>query len=129
MIKKGIVGICVGICLGWIFFLGFLILSPGYHVFAQIGGSMTPTLNHGDLVFTKPPEKKISPGTIVVYRLEDKNILVSHRVIAVNGEILRTKGDANSWVDPWQVSISELKGIYFFKIPYLGYITLFLKKT
>jgi len=94
---------------------------------------MSPVLNHGDLIFLeKISNKEIKPGMIIVYDKyipEEKKIMtIIHRVIGVEGENLKTKGDANSWTDPWQVSISEVKGVYLFRIPYLGYLSFIKEK-
>jgi len=29
--------------------------------------------------------------------------------------------------DPWTVSMSDLRGIYLFKVPYVGYVTSFVQ--
>jgi len=120
VIKKVIVGILLLLTAS----LWFLILSP-YDITAGIGESMGPTLKSGDLLIIKSPEETIKPGTIIVYNVGDEKVI--HRVVEVNGETLKTKGDGNSWIDPWQVSISDVKGVYLFRIPYLGSVALINK--
>jgi len=120
VIKKVIVGILLVLTAS----LWFLILSP-YDITAGIGDSMSPTLKSGDLLIIKSPEETIEPGTIIVYHLGDDKVI--HRVVEVNGEDLKTKGDGNSWIDPWQVSISDIEGVYLFRIPYLGSAALISK--
>jgi hypothetical protein len=48
-------------------------------------------------------------------------------VLAVNGNTLVMKGDALDKPDPWQVTVSSAKGIYMFKIPYIGYLLSFIR--
>lgn len=45
----------------------------------------------------------------------------------MDNEILVTKGDAAEDADPWAVSVSDVKGVYLFKIPYVGYMTSFIR--
>ena len=117
MIKKVIIGILLLLTAS----LWFLILSP-YDITAGIGDSMSPTLKSGDLLIIKSPEEAIKPGTIIVYNAGGDKII--HRVVEVNGGTLKTKGDGNSWIDPWKIPISDVKGVYLFRIPYLGSVAL-----
>jgi len=107
------------VCLAGLCFLRF---SPNYDIYPGKGESMIPTLNTGDLIITKSLQGAVAPGMIIKYEYDKE--LVTHRVISVNGPNLVTKGDANDEPDPWQVSISDVKGVYLFKIPYLGYLSI-----
>ena len=82
-------------------------------------GSMSPTINTGDLVIIISPWGKIKPGMIVAYDVKDddaKNgVLTLHRVIRIEGERLITKGDSDV-EDEWIVTASDVKGIYLLKI-------------
>lgn len=81
---------------------------------------MTPTIHVGDMIVTRPTvEADVHPGTIVLY--QHSNDMITHRVLSVNGDIVTTKGDALEHSDPWTVHVSDVKGIYLFKLPYLGY--------
>ena len=87
------------------------------------GQSMEPTINIGDMVVFGPAEGllsgEIAAGTIVTY--QKGNSPVTHRVIAVEGDSLITKGDASEDPDSQPVPISEVSGVYLFRIPYVGY--------
>lgn len=85
---------------------------------------MQPAINMGDMIITGPPGGEVEPGTIITYHRGEE--LVTHRVIAVEGDTLVTQGDAVEDPDPWPVTLSDIEGIYLFKIPYIGYIANFI---
>jgi len=109
--------------------LVFVYFSPDYNIYLVKGQSMTPVINLGDVVITGPVEGwlsgEIEPGTIVTYQKGSSP--VTHRVIAVEGDSLITKGDATEDPDSQTVPISEIKGIYLFRIPYVGYLSGFMR--
>jgi len=111
--------------------LVFVYFSSDYNMYLVKGQSMEPTINIGDMVITGPPEGllsgEIKPGTIVTY--QRGNSLVTHRVIAVEGSNLITKGDASEDPDSQPVTISEVSGVHLFKIPYVGYFSDFIRTT
>mgnify|MGYP003392672636 CR=1 FL=1 len=109
--------------------LGFVHFVPGYSFSLVRSGSMTPAINVGDVIITRPAiggvDGNIKPGAIVMYTHDGQ--LITHRVVSVTGDALVVKGDANEHADPWPVIISTLQGIYLFKIPYLGYAVNFIQ--
>jgi len=109
--------------------LAFLYFSPGYDLRLVRSESMKPAVNMGDLIITGPVNGPINgevkPGTIVTY--EYKKELITHRVESIDGEALVTKGDAVEGPDPWPVEMSNVRGVYLFKIPYVGYMTSFVQ--
>jgi len=120
--------------LGWIISIAlalavgsfvFIYFSPDYAIYLVRSESMTPAIYMGDLIITGPLNGEVKPGTIVTY--EYKKELVTHRVQSTKGEILITKGDAVEDPDPWLVTVSDVRGIYMFKIPYVGYLTSFVQ--
>lgn len=100
--------------------------------------SMEPTLQVGDLVIVRPIlPSRVRVGEIIVVQLpQDIQQLygyppsVVHRVVQVNrtGGTLsfRTKGDHNPGQDPYTVEPGEIRGIVVRKIPYLGFLVLYL---
>jgi len=90
---------------------------------------MRPAINMGDLIITGPLNGplngEIKPGTIVTYEYSKE--LITHRVQSIDGTTLVTKGDATEDPDPWSVTVSNVRGIYLFKIPYVGYTTSFIQ--
>ncbi|MDQ5862407.1 MAG: signal peptidase I [Actinomycetota bacterium] len=96
----------------------FLMLAIGPHVLGyqtstMLTGSMSPLINSGDIVVTRPvPVNEIAVGDIITYSIpvEDQRI-ETHRVTAltVNPDgttAVQTKGDANNGVDPWVATIN-----------------------
>ncbi len=117
----------LGILIFYLAVFWFLPSSSNYSVYFGEGESMTPTFNTGDLLIFKSPEGKVKPGMIVVYEHKEKTR--SHRVISVDGQNLTTKGDGKEEPDPWSVSTSDVKGVYLFKIRFLGYLLTFVVET
>lgn len=83
----------------------------------------------GDLIITGPVNGPINgevkPGMIVTYQYGKE--LITHRVQSIDGTTLATKGDAVEDTDPWPVTLSDVTGVYLFKIPYVGYVTSFMQ--
>jgi signal peptidase I len=130
----------IGKVASWIFLIPLLLVttglvfvyfSPDYNLYLVKGNSMEPAVNMGDAVFTGPQggllSGEVEPGTIVTYI--KGNSPVTHRVIAVEGSNLITKGDAVEDPDSKPVPISEICGVYLTKIPYLGYFSNFIRTT
>lgn len=109
--------------------LAFIAIVPGYSTYFIRSGSMTPTLKPGDLVITRPVGglfgSEIGPGSIVVF--QRGNNVVTHRVIFFDNTTIVTKGDANEDPDNALVPVSQVLGIYFFKIPFVGYLVAFIR--
>jgi len=104
--------------------VAFLYFSPGHDMRLVKSESMKPAINMGDLVVTGPPGGEVEAGTIVTYQRGEE--LVTHRVLSVEGDTLVTKGDAVEDPDPWAVTLSDVKGVYLFKVPYVGYLANFI---
>ena len=107
----------------------FVFLSPGYDMHLVRSESMVPSINMGDMVITGPLNGpiggEVEPGNIVTY--QRGQALVTHRVLSVDGNTLATKADAMDDPDPWTVTLSDVKGVYLFKIPYIGYASNFIR--
>jgi signal peptidase len=90
---------------------------------------MRPAINMGDLIITGPVDGplngEVKEGRIITYSHDAE--LVTHRVQSVNHSSLVTKGDAVEDPDPWPVHISDVTGVYLFKIPCVGYFTSFVQ--
>ena len=86
---------------------------------------MKPVINMGDMVIMAPANGQVRPGEIVTY--EWGNELVTHRVLSVDGDKVVTKGDAVEDPDPWSVTLSDVRGSYLFRLPYIGYVSNFIK--
>lgn len=95
----------------------------GYGAAVVLSGSMEPEFSAGDLIVVKEAER-YEQNDIVVYK--DKNSLVVHRIININGETITTKGDANKSADE-PIGISVVKGKVLFCIPFAGNVVRFIK--
>jgi len=110
--------------------LAFIYFSPDYNIYFVRSESMVPTINLGDLVITGPVggplTPLIKPGTIITYNSGKGE--VTHRVLSITPDWhYITKGDNSEDPDPTPVSMSQVKGVYILKIPYLGYLTSFIR--
>ncbi|MFC1939137.1 signal peptidase I [Chloroflexota bacterium] len=108
---------------------GFLHFLPGYDLYMVRSESMKPTIEMGDVIINShldgTKNGEVKPGAIITY--EYKKELITHRLLSIDGETLVTKGDATEDPDPWPVSLSDVRGIFLFKIPYVGYLTNFVR--
>ncbi|MBR6675741.1 MAG: signal peptidase I [Clostridia bacterium] len=115
-------------------FLLFGIRLFGYTPYVVLSGSMEPVYHVGSVVYvvdSDPAELKV--GDPLTYRMQGGTV-VTHRIIEVRNadtpESLSyiTQGDANNIPDGSPVPASAVIGEPKFSIPYLGYISDFIKK-
>ena len=93
-------------------------------------GSMTGTINMGDaIVFEKYEGEPVEEGDIILFN--DRGMQIIHRVIeknTINGvDRFITKGDANQEKDSGYITKSDIAATYKFRIPYLGWPSLWLR--
>lgn len=76
------------------------------------GKSMNPLLKDMDrLVFFPCPGKMVNRGDVVVFRSPgDHERLIVHRVVHVDANGLRTRGDNNDHADPWTLAGNDILG-------------------
>lgn len=95
-------------------------------------GSMTGTINKGDVAFFKAYRKddKVKEGQVIVFKKGDLKVI--HRVIdkkIVNGKFRYiTKGDANQQKDDGYIEDKDVIGIVKYKIKYIGYPTIWVNE-
>lgn len=98
-------------------------------------GSMSPTIEVGDLIIVTVPEKGAEFGkgdVITFWDGEPGGPLVTHRITEVTKDddgkkAYRTKGDANSAEDAVLVYDKDIVGTYVTRIPYLGDVAMFMQ--
>jgi signal peptidase len=126
---------CVGLGALWTAgaFILFLLLAGaaplalGDHSYVVRSGSMTPTIETGDVVVAQQIEPlSARVGQIVTFKDPDgSGRLLSHRVRAVhrNGTDVSfvTQGDANTGQERWNVPVDGQIGRVLYRIPKIGY--------
>ena len=123
---------------GWIVAVFFIIVigglvfvhfSPDYNMYIVRSDSMKPVINTGDTVVIGPQEGPFSEGVkagdIVTY--SHGGDFVTHRVLSVSGNTLQTKGDAAEDPDLKPVNLSNVIGVYLFRIRGIGYVQNFIR--
>ncbi|MCL2038657.1 signal peptidase I [Candidatus Saccharibacteria bacterium] len=104
-----------------------------YYPLAIATGSMQPHLQIGDFVLVQrlaPAEiDQLQTGDILIFSQDDRVIV--HRIIAIEHDTtgqpsFTTKGDANQSPDIWPVAPDHVIGLTRFRVPLLGYPTLWL---
>lgn len=112
--------------------LAILLAGPylaGIKTYAVVSGSMEPTLHVGSLAYVRPTDAtKIEKGDIITFFMKGSSMVATHRVVSIDmqNREFTTKGDANNTQDA-PVSFDRLVGKTLFSIPYLGYMTMFIK--
>ena len=92
--------------------------------------SMTGTINKGDIIIYEKyeDEDQVKVGNIIVFNNDDTKII--HRIIdkkTVGGkQIYHTQGDANTSRDEGYRIYEDIFGQVKFRIPYIGYFTLWI---
>jgi signal peptidase len=96
-------------------------------------GSMSPKMPPGTLVVVKPaPVRDIAVGDVVTYQLRSGDpTVVTHRVVQQGVDMTgeprwQTQGDANDGADASWVRPVQVKGVRWYYVPYLGYLTSFV---
>lgn len=92
--------------------------------------SMTGEIDKGDAaIFEEYTGQVIKEGQVIVFEKNDS--VVVHRVTKIENidGVVRytTKGDANEDVDAGYITSGQIMGLVSFKIPYVGYPTLWLR--
>ena len=88
----------------------------GVGIGVVVTGSMEPELSIDDVIVVKSaPTYRV--GDVVVY--QQRNILVVHKIIAVDGTTVTTQGTANDVADA-PIHVSDIKGKVWFHIDGAG---------
>ncbi len=129
-------------------FILFEIFLPGqtvkvfgfkpYHVMTQ---SMEPVLNANDFIIVGNPDvDELEEGDIITFYADidynGEEEIVTHYIYSIEEDspgdyTIRTNrhysDDQNIVPDTWELSEEDVLGVYAFRIPFLGYVTEFLK--
>ena len=104
-----------------------------YHAIAVASGSMNPVILKGDVVIVKKVDDNLGSlevGDVIAFQYNDT--IVVHRITKIikdRGQYyFYTKGDANKSSDNFVVEEHMIKGIVKYKIPFIGYPTVWLNR-
>ena len=95
----------------------------GFGVSVVLSGSMEPALSVGDLLIVTEQDG-YSVNDMVVFQ-EGRSAVV-HRIVAMDGETVTTKGDANNTADD-PFSSELIRGKVVLVIPVIGYLVSIVK--
>ncbi|GAA2138200.1 hypothetical protein GCM10009844_05990 [Nocardioides koreensis] len=103
----------------------------GLQRYVITGTSMTGTIDFGSVAVEEVvPVSELRVGDIITYTPPpDSGVdhLVTHRIIAIHGDVLQTKGDAVPQKDPWKFKLdSTQQARVKFSVPYVGYPLIWL---
>lgn len=88
----------------------------GYTFFEVATGSMSPTIEVGDIVIVKFT-KDVNESDIIVYK--DGKDFITHRLIKIKNNELITKGDANNSEDK-SITMEQVLGEVIYTVPKVG---------
>lgn len=131
MLKK-ICGFLSTILLIVLFALAVLLIGPnllGMKSLAVLSGSMEPKIPVGSIVYIDDVEPEtLQKDDVITYSIGG-GTMVTHRVVEVDttNQTITTKGDANEVQDANSVAFSQVVGKMKMHVPYLGYISIYIR--
>lgn len=90
------------------------------------GSSMLPTIRPGDFAVTRAAAG-YAVGDVVAFRDPQLRQLVLHRIIGRDGARYVTKGDNNSFVDPYEARPADVVGRLWLHLPAAGHLVTALR--
>ncbi len=100
----------------------------GFRIYVVRTGSMSPGYRPGDAVITRDPGRLEIGDVITVERTSGRDTLVTHRIVAIEGNAITTKGDANDSADAVPARRADVVGKVVAGVPRLGYLLIFLRQ-
>ncbi|HET7386939.1 MAG TPA: signal peptidase I [Nocardioidaceae bacterium] len=104
-----------------------LMYHDGYRAYVVHTGSMSPTIPSGDLVIDKPARDGFHAGDVITFRHGQGADLVTHRMVAMTKQGVRTKGDGNRTADVWNIRPAQVEGVVATHLPDMGYLVVFMQ--
>jgi signal peptidase I len=94
----------------------------GWTATTVMSDSMAPGIRAGDVVVTMPVDTAhLQAGRVVLVKDPDHaGRLRLHRLVAIDGDALTTRGDANPQADSTPVSRSAVVGVAVLRAPWIG---------
>ena len=102
-----------------------------YHAVAIATGSMSPSINRGDIVIIKKKNVgEIEVGDVIAYDYHEVMVVhrVSRKVKVDDGFYYYSKGDSNAEEDNYIIKRDMIEGKVKLRIPYLGIPTVWLNE-
>jgi signal peptidase len=110
-----------------ILLLGSITPLGSYQVRVVESGSMEPTFSTGSAILTKLATA-YAIGDVVTFQRRADSSATTHRIIAIEDGLYTMQGDANNTADLIPVEESEIAGVVFLQIPFLGYVLNFAQQ-
>lgn len=123
--------LAIGI-LAWLVLLRPTALGGSTTYVIVAGDSMLPVYQPGDLIVAQPAGIS-GPGSVIVYRIpageQGAGRLIIHRIVADDsGTGYRTRGDHNSYTDPWRPTSADIVGRPVMTLPGVGNAIAFVRQ-
>lgn len=106
-----------------------------YSFLTVLSGSMEPEIKAGDVIVINKDTSEIKKGDVITFSSssnKEESVFITHRAveqIEEDGNVyFKTQGDSNNVADEKLVSHKSIVGKYSFKIPYMGYLVVFVQK-
>jgi len=107
-------------------YFGSLFLSADLQFITVVSGSMSPMIKAGDVILiSKVKLEEIKEQDIITFR--KGKTLITHRIIEIENNSFKTKGDANEDSDIELVKAGQVVGKVILIFPYLGYLGHFIR--
>ena len=129
--RRPVRGLLGGVLIGFLAGMALTVVAPaaiGWRTLSVMSGSMSPAIETGDAVLTRPvAPASLRAGDVVTFRdPEGTDRLITHRVRWVrsfDGKVeVTTKGDANDTTERWQVAADGRVGRVVVRLPKAGYL-------
>lgn len=106
----------------------------GLQVYTVLSGSMEPELPVGGIVYVREVDAAdLELRDVITFKLAEETT-VTHRIIDIIHDendpqkvLFQTQGDSNDVVDGTLVAPENIIGKVIFKLPYMGYLAMFLQ--
>ena len=102
-----------------------LVKIGGIGTLIVVSGSMEPTIEPKEMIIIKE-KAEYNKDDVITYK-DNSGKFITHRIVEVNGEHFRTKGDSNLEVDDL-IEIQNIEGKVIFHSYILGIFFLYLLK-
>lgn len=94
----------------------------GFSIYSVLSDSMEPSISTGTIIYVKKGDvQTLKPGDIISFYGQEQ-MIITHRIVSIENQLITTKGDNNKDVDLTKVSMTNVIGKVMFSIPILGYV-------